>query len=164
MAIACTYCLVFYHPAWQVYLVLGTRGLNKSLCFLLFSANASCSGTVTILLVPGHRLWRGQCGLVGECSYRSDKEMQHGNCLIRPCNYTFLVLVLIIVILQEQCAITDKPISRFRTLVSNVCTELVEFPGGNWTFDSSDLLFSHLTEFNAHAWLCALMAFEIKIG
>jgi hypothetical protein len=73
------------------------------------------------------------------------------------------VTVLIIVILQEQCALTDKPISHFRTLVSNVCTELIEFPGGSWTIDSSDLLFSHLTEFNARTWLCALMPFEIKI-
>ena len=70
-----------HHSAWQVYLVLGTRGLNKSPCFLLFFANASCSGTVTILLVPGHRLWRWWCGLLGECSYHSDKEMQHGNCV-----------------------------------------------------------------------------------
>lgn len=163
MAIACTCCLVFYHPAWQIYLVLGTRGLNKSLCFLLFSANASCSGTVTLLLVQDHSLWRGQCGLVGECSYHSDKQIQHENCLIKHCNYTFVVSMLIIVILQEQCAITDKPISHFRMLVSNVCTELVEFPDGNWTFDSSDLLFSHLTEFNGHTWLCAHMPFEIKI-
>jgi hypothetical protein len=163
MAIDCTCCLVLYHPAWQVYLVLGTRGLNKSLCFLLFSANASSSGTVTVQLVPGHRLWRGQRGLVSECSYHSDKEIQHGNCLIRQCNYTFLVSVLITVILQEQCAITDKPVSHCRTLVSNVCTELVEFPNGGWTVDRFDLIFSNLTEFNAHTWLCALMPFEIKI-
>lgn len=163
MVIACICCLVLYQPAWQVYLVLGTWGLNKSLCFLLFSANASCSGTVTILLVPGQRLWRGQCGLAGECSYHSGKEIQHGNCLIKQCNYTLLVSVLIIVILQEQCTITDKPISHFRMLVSNVCTELVEFPNGSWTFDSSDLLFSNIIEFNARTWLCARMPFEIKI-
>lgn len=163
MAVTCTCCLVLYYPAWQVYLVLGTIGLNKSLCFLLFSVNASCSGTVSVPLVSGHRLWRGQCGLVGERSYHSDKEIQYGNCFMKHFNYTYLVSVLIIVILQEQCVITDKPISHFRTLVSNVCIELVEFPNVSWTVDSSDLLFSNLTELNAHTWLCALMPFEIKI-
>jgi len=71
--------------------------------------------------------------------------------------------MFIIVTLQEQCALTDKCISHFRTLVSNVSTELVEFPKGSWTVGSSDLLFSNLTEFNAHTWLCALMPFDVKI-
>jgi hypothetical protein len=76
----------------QGYLLLDTRGLNKSLCFLFSLANDSSSGTVTVQPAPGHICW-GQHELVGKCNDHRDKEIQRESCLIVQCNYIIMVLM-----------------------------------------------------------------------